>query len=44
LDLSGCYVRLQAHNIGLIPAGNPATGAKAWLFVDEVLVNSEIMA
>ena len=35
------YVRIRATNVGQIPAGHPAAGAKAWLFVDEVLVNPE---
>ena len=43
LNLAGRYVRLRAHNIGQIPADHPAAGAKAWLFVDEVLVNPEVM-
>ena len=30
---------VQARSIRTIPAGHPAAGAKAWLFVDEVVVN-----
>ena len=33
------YVRVRAVNVGVIPAGHPAAGHKAWLFVDEILVN-----
>jgi len=33
------YVRVRAVNVGVIPAGHPAAGRKAWLFVDEILVN-----
>jgi hexosaminidase len=33
------FVRVLARNVGSIPAGHPAAGEKAWLFVDEVLVN-----
>ena len=35
------YVRVQADNIGLCPPGHPGAGGKAWLFVDEILVNSD---
>jgi hypothetical protein len=43
LNCEARYVRLRASNIGQIPAGHPAAGAKAWLFVDEVLVNPEAL-
>jgi nicotinamidase-related amidase len=33
------YVRAVARSIGKIPVGQPAAGAKAWMFADEVLVN-----
>jgi hexosaminidase len=33
------HVRVRARNVATIPAGHPAAGRKAWLFVDEVLVN-----
>lgn len=39
LSIRGRFVRVQAVNIGLIPPGKPNAGAKAWLFVDELLVN-----
>jgi hypothetical protein len=43
LTVAAWYVRLRAWNIGRIPVGHPAAGAKAWLFVDEVLVNPEVI-
>jgi hexosaminidase len=39
LAVRGRFVRMQAANIGLIPRDKPAAGTKAWLFVDELLVN-----
>lgn len=39
LDIRARYVRVTAVNLGEIPAGQPAAGAKAWLFVDEIVVN-----
>ncbi|OQX97703.1 MAG: hypothetical protein B6I20_12170 [Bacteroidetes bacterium 4572_117] len=33
------YLKLVAKNIGKCPAGHRAEGEKAWLFVDEVMVN-----
>ena len=34
------YVRVKAISRGTIPAGHPTSaGAKAWLFVGEILVN-----
>ena len=32
------YVRLQARGIGLCPAGHAGAGGKAWLFIDEIVV------
>jgi len=43
LNVKARYVRLRARNLGEIPAGHPSAGAKAWLFIDEVLVNPESM-
>jgi len=34
------YVRVLAANIHTIPAGYPAAGAEAWLFVDEIIVSA----
>jgi hypothetical protein len=39
LNARARYVRVRAFNLGTIPAGQPAAGAKAWLFVDEIMVN-----
>ncbi len=37
--IKGRYVRVHAKNLGTIPDWHPAKGRKAWLFVDELLVN-----
>jgi hypothetical protein len=39
LGARGRWVQVRAVNIGEIPPRQPAAGTKAWLFVDEVLVN-----
>ena len=36
------YIHIIAKNIGDCPKGHPGEGNKAWLFVDEVLVNTEL--
>jgi hypothetical protein len=41
LNLRARYVKMRGVNIGTIPAGHPAAGAKAWLFVDELMVNPD---
>ena len=33
------YIRVIAKSLGTIPNWHPAKGRKAWLFVDELLVN-----
>ncbi|HEY0677481.1 MAG TPA: DUF2231 domain-containing protein [Chitinophagaceae bacterium] len=33
------YVKLIAHPVGKLPAWHPGKGEKAWIFVDEILVN-----
>ncbi len=38
LNLRTRYVRVRAKNVGVIPDWHTATGLKAWLFVDEILV------
>ncbi|HUT26011.1 MAG TPA: chitobiase/beta-hexosaminidase C-terminal domain-containing protein [Sumerlaeia bacterium] len=38
---SARYVRVRAKNIGVCPPGHGHAGEKAWLFVDEILVNSD---
>ncbi|MBN3034857.1 MAG: alkaline phosphatase family protein [Bacteroidales bacterium] len=32
------YVKLQAENTGVCPAGHPGQGQPAWLFADEILI------
>ena len=32
------YIQVRVKNYGIIPAGNPGAGNKAWLFVDEIEV------
>ncbi len=39
LDLDGRYIRIKASNIKVIPDSFNLKGRKAWLFVDEVMVN-----
>lgn len=39
LDIRARFVRVIARTIDTIPSGQPAAGAQAWLFVDELLVN-----
>jgi hypothetical protein len=39
LAACGRYVRVLASNVGTIPPGQRAAGAKAWLFADEISVN-----
>jgi hypothetical protein len=32
------YIRINARNIGICPAGHPGAGGKAWLFTDEIVI------
>ena len=32
------YVRVKAVNVGICPEWHPGNGGKAWLFVDEIIV------
>ena len=32
------YVKIKAYNIGICPNWHPGAGGKAWLFVDEIIV------
>jgi len=41
LNLTGRYVKINARNIGVCPAWHPGAGGKAWLFVDEIIINQE---
>jgi len=40
LKLRARYVRVVAKNVATIPAGHPAAGRKAWLFADEIMIDS----
>ncbi len=39
LDAVGRYVRVTAHNIGTCPAPHPNLGDKAWLYIDEIIID-----
>ncbi len=39
LAARGRWVRVRAVNLGVIPPGQRAAGAQAWLFADEIMVN-----
>ena len=41
LNVQARYVRVVAHNIGVIPSGHPGAGVASWLFVDEITVNPQ---
>ena len=32
------FLKIRAKNVGYCPAGSPGEGEKAWLFVDEIIV------
>jgi hypothetical protein len=32
------FVRIKARNVGICPDWHPGAGGKAWLFVDEIVV------
>ncbi len=36
--VSGRFVRVFARNYGTIPAWHPGRGERAWIFVDEIVV------
>ncbi len=41
LNLRARFVQIRATNVGTIPDWHRAAGAKAWLFIDEIMVNPE---
>lgn len=41
LNIKARYVRVMAKNTGVVPSGFDAAGTKAWLFVDELMVNQK---
>jgi alpha-L-fucosidase len=38
-NMKARYIKITAKNIGTCPKGHPGAGKKAWLFLDEILVN-----
>jgi hypothetical protein len=38
-QVSGRYVRAKVVNLGTIPAGLHAAGARAWMFLDEIVID-----
>lgn len=41
VDQPARLLRVRVKNLGTLPAGHPAAGQPAWLFVDEIIVNPE---
>jgi hexosaminidase len=39
INTSARYIRIVAKNRGICPEGHPGAGEKAWLFLDEIMVN-----
>jgi hexosaminidase len=37
-NVSARYVRVRAKNLGICPAWHPGAGGKAWIFVDEIMI------
>ncbi len=37
-DASARYIRVIAKNIGVCPPNHPGAGGKAWIFVDEIMI------
>lgn len=37
-NVSARYVRVRAKNVGICPAWHPGAGGKAWIFMDEIIV------
>ncbi len=33
------YIKINAENRGVCPAGHPGAGEKAWIFADEIIIN-----
>jgi hexosaminidase len=38
MGLQTRYLRIKVRNIGICPEGHPGAGGKAWLFVDEIII------
>ncbi len=41
LEAQARFVRVRASNVGAVPQWHPAAGRKAWLFVDEIMINPD---
>ncbi|MFZ5519010.1 MAG: family 20 glycosylhydrolase [Candidatus Zhuqueibacterota bacterium] len=41
MNLTGRYVKIYARNVGACPAWHPGADGKAWIFVDEIIINQE---
>ncbi len=37
-DLRTRFLKIKVRNIGICPEGHPGAGGKAWLFVDEIII------
>jgi hypothetical protein len=37
-DMNARYIRVKAKNVGVCPEWHHGAGGKAWLFVDEIIV------
>jgi triacylglycerol esterase/lipase EstA (alpha/beta hydrolase family) len=40
-EVKASHLRIHAENLGTIPDWHQAKGRKAWLFIDEILVNPQ---
>jgi len=38
VESEGRYIKVMAENIGLCPHWHKGSGGKAWLFVDEIII------
>ncbi len=38
LNVPARYVRVRAKNVGICPVWHPGAGGKAWIFVDEIMI------
>ncbi len=41
MNVTARYIKIFAKNIGTCPEWHPGAGGKAWIFVDEIIVNPE---
>jgi len=40
LKAVGRFIRIRAENVKIIPKSQPAAGRKAWLFIDEIMIEN----